>query len=273
MVTMASVLSGSFILRQMNWMRHWIANYPEPQKEAILEAIASSSLARIRHALRLMEELGPTKRGPAFRVELLGTYSLEPLRPVLQLALNCFPAQAELRIGPLDSIETQISQPVRVAKEELLHARVVLWRAEECFLKSFPFSYGFPEGITSRRDQLLGRIEGVVRLHQRSAREVPLFLSTIQPVKFSNPILAAQHRAGLFSVLGAINQKIYDIATDNSGIYVVDVAAWATGEGRSYESIGLDFMARQPFSAAGQVSFAFHLARSLRPLIVPRKRR
>src|SRR6185436_7276809 len=80
------------------------------------------------------------------------------------------------------------------------------------------------------------------------------------------------HRAGLFSVLGAINQKIYDLATDNSGIYVVDVAAWARGEGRSYESVGLDFMARQPFSAAGQVSVALYLARSLRPLIVPRKK-
>ena len=160
MVTMASVLSGSFILRQMNWMRHWIANYPEPQKEAILEAIASSSLARIRHALRLMEELGPTKRGPAFRVELLGTYSLEPLRPVLQLALNCFPAQAELRIGPLDSIETQISQPVRVAKEELLHARVVLWRAEECFLKSFIlFPMGFPKVLHLAAINYLGGLK------------------------------------------------------------------------------------------------------------------
>ena len=31
-------------------------------------------------------------------------------------------------------------------------------------------------------------------------------------------------------------------------------------------------MARQPFSAAGQVAFAFYLARFLRPLIVPRKK-
>ena len=132
----------------------------ERQKEAILEAIASSSLARIRHALRLMEELGPTKRGPAFRVELLGTYSLEPLRPVLQLALNCFPAQAELRIGPLDSIETQISQPVRVAKEELLHARVVLWRAEECFLKSFIlFPMGFPKVLHLAAINYLGGLK------------------------------------------------------------------------------------------------------------------
>src|SRR5438067_13395258 len=91
----------------------------------------------------------------------------------------------------------------------------------------------------------------------------------------SSRIRSSRHNIArvCFRCLERSIKKIYDIATDNSGIYVVDVAAWATGEGRSYESIGLDFMARQPFSAAGQVSFAFHLARSLRPLIVPRKRR
>jgi FkbH-like protein len=258
----------------MNWVGHWIASYPEPQKEAVLRAIESSSLAGVRHALRLVEELEPGRRGPAFRVELLGTYSLEPLRPVLQLALNCLPARAELRIGPMDAIETYISGPVGVADHELPDARVVLWRTEELLPEAlYPFSNEFPEGIITRRDQLLGRIEGVVRLHQQNASNLPLFLSTMdRPIHFSNPIFAAQHRAGLFAVLGAINQRIYDLASEHSGVYVMDLAAWTRGEGRSHESASLDLMARQPFSAAGQVSFAFYLARALRPLVVPRKK-
>jgi hypothetical protein len=159
----------------MNWVGHWIASYPEPQKEAVLRAIESSSLAGVRHALRLVEELEPGRRGPAFRVELLGTYSLEPLRPVLQLALNCLPARAELRIGPMDAIETYISGPVGVADHELPDARVVLWRTEELLPEAlYPFSNEFPEGIITRRDQLLGRIEGVVRLHQQIAINLPL---------------------------------------------------------------------------------------------------
>jgi len=102
---------------------------------------------------------------------------------------------------------------------------------------------------------------------------MPLFLSTVPPpVGSSNPVLAAQHRAGLFSILGSINQKLYELATENSSVYVIDVAAWASGQRRGHEAVGLDFMARQPFSAAGQVAFAFYLARFLRPLIVPRKK-
>ena len=258
----------------MDRVRHWIEHFPDRQKAAVLEAVESSSLARIRHALRTVEELEATQRGPAFRVELLGTYSLEPLRPVLQLALNCLPSRATLEIGPLDAIETRIAQGALGAEREALDARVVLWRTEELLPEVFyPFSNGFPDGITSRRDQLLGRIEGVVRLHQQKAGEMPLFLSTVPPpVGSSNPVLAAQHRAGLFSILGSINQKLYELATENSSVYVIDLAAWASGQRRGHEAVGLDFMARQPFSAAGQVAFAFYLARFLRPLIVPRKK-
>ena len=258
----------------MDRVRHWIEHFPDRQKAAVLEAVESSSLARIRHALRTVEELEATQRGPAFRVELLGTYSLEPLRPVLQLALNCLPSRATLEIGPLDAIETRIAHGALGVEREALDARVVLWRTEELLPEVFyPFSNGFPDGITSRRDQLLGRIEGVVRLHQQAAGEMPLFLSTVPPpVGSSNPVLAAQHRAGLFSILGSINQKLYEVATENSSVYVIDLAAWASGQRRGHEAVGLDFMARQPFSAAGQVAFAFYLARFLRPLIVPRKK-
>ena len=258
----------------MDRVCHWIEHFPDRQKAAVLEAVESSSLARIRHALRTVEELEATQRGPAFRVELLGTYSLEPLRPVLQLALNCLPSRATLEIGPLDAIETRIAHGALGAEREALDARVVLWRTEELLPEVFyPFSNGFPDGITSRRDQLLGRIEGVVRLHQQAAGEMPLFLSTVPPpVGSSNPVLAAQHRAGLFSILGSINQKLYELATENSSVYVIDLAAWASGQRRGHEAVGLDFMARQPFSAAGQVAFAFYLARFLRPLIVPRKK-
>ena len=258
----------------MDRVRHWIEHFPDRQKAAVLEAVESSSLARIRHALRTVEELEATQRGPAFRVELLGTYSLEPLRPVLQLALNCLPSRATLEIGPLDAIETRIAHGALGAEREALDARVVLWRTEELLPEVFyPFSNGFPDGITSRRDQLLGRIEGVVRLHQQAAGEMPLFLSTVPPpVGSSNPVLAAQHRAGLFSILGSINQKLYEVATENSSVYVIDLAAWASGQRRGHEAVGLDFMARQPFSAAGQIAFAFYLARFLRPLIVPRKK-
>ena len=72
----------------MNLIRHWIRNFPEPQKAAITEALESASLAKIRRALRLLEEIDPEERGPIFGVEFVSTFNLEPVLPVLQLALD-----------------------------------------------------------------------------------------------------------------------------------------------------------------------------------------
>ena len=58
----------------MNLVRHWISSFPERQKDAIADAMESSSLAKIRRALRIVEELSRDQRGPTLNVELLSTY-------------------------------------------------------------------------------------------------------------------------------------------------------------------------------------------------------
>ena len=70
-----------------------------------------------------------------------------------------------------------------------------------------------------------------------------------------NSVSASQHWAGLFGLVGQINQKVYEIATRESGVYVLDMAVWAASEGRGYSDATLDFMARQPLSAKGQLAF------------------
>jgi FkbH-like protein len=255
----------------MNLVRNWIRSFPELQKEAITDAMESASLAKIRRALRLLEKIDPDQRGPILNVELLSTFNLEPVLPVLQLALDCLPSRANLRLAPLDSIESHISQHASLESQESLHARVVIWRLEELLPEAFyPFSSGFPEQLASRVDQVLDRMERVVSLHQKSAHGVPLFLSTIMvPVHLSNPVFAAQHCAGLFGSVGRLNQKLYEVATGNSSVHVLDLARWAALEGRTHADATLDFMARQPLSAKGQVAVALFIARYLRPLIVP----
>jgi FkbH-like protein len=255
----------------MNLVRNWIRSFPELQKEAITDAMESASLAKIRRALRLLEKIDPDQRGPILNVELLSTFNLEPVLPVLQLALDCLPSRANLRLAPLDSIESHISQHASLESQESLHARVVIWRLEELLPEAFyPFSSGFTEQNASRVDQVLDRMERVVSLHQKSAHGVPLFLSTIMvPVHLSNPVFAAQHCAGLFGSVGRLNQKLYEVATGNSSVHVLDLARWAALEGRTHADATLDFMARQPLSAKGQVAVALFIARYLRPLIVP----
>jgi FkbH-like protein len=254
----------------MNLVRNWIRSFPELQKEAITDAMESASLAKIRRALRLLEKLDPDQRGPILNVELVSTFNLEPVLPVLQLALNCLPSRANLRLAPLDSIESHISQPTTSESQEFPHARVVIWRLEELLPEAlYPFTCGFPDQLASRVDQVLGRMERVISLHQRNASGVPLFISTIMlPVHISNRLFAAQHRIGLFGSVGRLNEKIYELATGNSSVHVLDLVGWASLEGRTHADATLDFMARQPLSAKGQVAVALFLARCLRRLIV-----
>jgi FkbH-like protein len=258
----------------MNLVRNWIRSFPELQKEAITDAMESASLAKVRRALRLLDKLDPDQRGPILNVELVSTFNLEPVLPVLQLALDCLPSRANLRLAPLDSIESHISQPASSESQKSLHARVVIWRLEELLPEAlYPFTSGFPDQLASRGDQVLDRMERVVRLHQKSVHGVPLFLSTIMvPVCLSNPVFAAQHRTGLFGSVGRLNQKIYEVATGNSNVHVLDLAGWAALEGRTHADATLDFMARQPLSAKGQVALALCIARYLRPLIVPSRK-
>src|SRR5437667_2227317 len=141
-------------------------SFPEVQKAAAMEAIEGASLAKTRRALRSLQELDVSQRGPAFKVEILSTYNLEPLLPVLKLALSCLPSQANVRLAPLDSIEAHIAQPAGSGSQELPDARVVIWRIEEVLPEALhPFSHSFPKGLAARVDQLVERIERVVALH------------------------------------------------------------------------------------------------------------
>lgn len=260
--------------RKMNLVREWTGSFPELQRAAIVEAINAASLAKVRRALALVEELDGEHRGPLFRIELLSTFNVEPIAPVLRLALSCLPSRPSLRLAPLDAIEASLSQPPDVDPEASLHARVVLWRVEELLPEAlYPFSNGFPEDVTARLGQVMERIDRVINLHQRNAPGLPLFVATVSlPLHFSNSLFAAQHRAGVLSLVARVNEKIYGLATEHEGVHIFDIAAWAAWEGRVQADAALDFLARQPFSARGQISFALWLARSLRPLLAPSRK-
>ena len=261
-------------MKTSNPARHWVSSFPESQRTAVVNAIESGSLPQIRKALQLIQGLDSQYRGRPMQVELLCSFNLQPFLPVLEFALSCIPSQVEMRVGPLNDIEGQITQS-RVANSwHRLDARVVIWRLEEALPELlYPFTCGFPEKVVARVDQLLERVERLVSLHQRFSAGVPLFISTFAiPASSANSILAAQHSAGLFGSLARINRHIYDVASRADGVYVLDMALWAALAGKEYADAKLDFLARQPLSAHGQLGFAFFLARNLRPLVVPRRK-
>ncbi len=259
-------------VKTLNPVRHWIGSLPQSHQIAILEAVESGSLPQIRRALRLIEELPRRARGRSLNVEILSTFNLEPLLPVLQFALHCIPSQARVELGPLDDIEGHITRSS--AGSRRADARLVIWRVDEVLPEVlYPFSCGFPEQVIARVDQLIERVDGVVSLHQGCSPGVPLFISTLPvPVHASNAVLAAQHSGGSFGSIARVNRHIYELATRSDGVYVLDVASWAAHTGNSYADATVDFLARQPLSAEGQVGFAFFIARNLRPLIVSRRK-
>jgi FkbH-like protein len=255
-------------------LRQWVRRFPDVQKNAVVQALESASLSKIRRALRLLDELDREQRGPRLDVEILSTYNLEPVLPVLQLAMSCLPSQACPRLAPLDSIEAHIAQPARSQTREVFDARMVIWRIEEVLPEAlYPFSHGFPGRLAACVDQLLERIERVVALHRRNSPGVPLFLSTMPlPVNFANPVSAAQHCSGPYASVSRVNNKIYEGAARSDGVHVLDLASWAALEGKTHADAMVDFLARQPLSAKGQVGFALFIARCLRSLIIPRRK-
>lgn len=249
----------------------WIGRFPEEQKKAIVEAVETASLAKVRHALRLLNELSPEQRGRPFTVELLSTWNLEPVLPPLELALSCIPSQPQLQLAPLNDIEGHIT---RNSVGQACDVRVIIWRIEELLPEAlYPFSNGFPELLSSRTEEVVSRVRRLLKLHDAHTPATPLFLSTIAlPVHFSNPLFASQHVAALCGAIAHINRAIYDIATQRSGVYVFDICRWAALEGKLHADALIDFVARQPLSGRGQVAFALFLARCLRPLLIPARK-
>jgi FkbH-like protein len=253
-------------------VRQWVRHFPDVQKNAVVQALESASLSKIRRALRLLDELDREQRGPQLDVELLSTYNLEPVLPVLQLAMSCLPSVACPRLAPLESIESHIAQAAQRPAAAVFDARMIIWRIEEVLPEAlYPFSHGFPERLAASVDQLLERIERVVALHRRNSPGTPLFLSTVPlPVHLANPVSAAQHCAGPYASVSRVNQKVYEVAKRGGGVHVLDLASWAAFEGETHADAMVDFLARQPLSAKGQVGFALFIARCLRSLIIPR---
>ena len=127
----------------------WIGSFPELQRKAIVEAVETASLAKVRQALRLLKELTPEQRGRPFTVELLSTYNLEPVLPSLELALSSMPSQAQLQLAPLNDLEGHITRTSAQTRD----ARVIVWRVEELLPEAlYPFSNGFPEQLSSRTE-------------------------------------------------------------------------------------------------------------------------
>jgi FkbH-like protein len=251
-----------------------ISRVPESARPAVSEAFGETpTWMKVRRANAALDGAETGRRGPEVTIHLLASFNLEPIEPALRLGLQCIPCRPQLRIAPLNTIEqTLLDSGSPVYQEDSL-ATVVLWRIEELLPEILlPFSSGGAEVLKQQVELLWTRIERVCRAYREMGKS-PLFVSTFPaPRVVSGLVLNSQLAPGPMSAVAELNRKLIELVATEPGIHVLDLNWWAGQEGTGAFDPLMEPMACQPLSLRGALSLGLFTARSLRPLLVPRRK-
>lgn len=251
-----------------------VSRVPESAHAEMLDALGETpTWVKVRRAIAALERGEIGLQGPEVTVDLLASFSLEPIEPALRLGLQCIPCRPQFRIAPLNTIEqTLLDEGSPIYQEDSL-ATVVFWRIEELLPEVlFPFSSGGAEVLKGQMELLWSRMERVCRVHRETGKS-PLFVSTfLAPRVVSGVALNAPLTPGPMSAVAELNRKLYELAASTPGMHVLDLNWWAGQEGAGAFDPLMEQMARQPLSLRGSLSLGFFLARRLRPLLAPRRK-
>ena len=246
----------------------------ELARPAVSEALGETpTWVKIRRANAALDGAEARLRGPEVAVNLLASFNLEPIEPVLRLGLQCIPCQPQLRIAPLNTIEqTLLDMGSQVYQERQFgHGGPVADRGTAAggFAS---ISSGGAEVLKGQVELLWWRMERVCRAHREMGKS-PLFVSTFPaPRVVSGLVLTSQLVSGPMNAVAELNRKLHELAASAPGIHVLDLNWWAGHEGGSAFDPLMEQMARQPLSLRGALSLGLFVARHLRPLLAPRRK-
>jgi len=233
------------------------------------EALSDGRLSSMKRALAEIRER--SRNAPPFRLSIARTFTLETQADALAFALALIPCSPEVFIGDYGVLEPLLFDPSSAIFASDPSAVLVLWRLQDLH----PDLCAAPNALTGAQrerafEEVRDRIEALTAGF-RNASSAPLFLSTFPPV---DPVTLSDLTAGfgLGEIVARLNAAILALAARSSNVYVFDFAAWAARAGSASFDRKLDLFARQPIAASALKSFAFAVARTLRPLLVaPRK--
>jgi FkbH-like protein len=248
-----------------------ISRLPESVREAVSNAVWEGTLGAVQQALSSFETCPADAQGPEALVQVLASFEVESIEPALRLGLRCIPSRPKLRIAPLNTIEQEVFNKTSPVYTEHSLATVVLWRADELMPDLFhpASSAGGPQGAF-RDSELIARVERMVGAYVESSA-VPLFLGTIPlPAALGGAPLGSRPLPELARAISTFNASVLGLGARHPRVHALDVNWWAAQEGWGHFDLQMNFMAKQPLTAKAAISFGFFLARSLRPLIVPR---
>jgi FkbH-like protein len=245
----------------------------EPVRTAVMEAFDSATWIKVRRGLAALEQCPVEEQGPEVVIQMLSTFTLESIQPALQLGLGCIPCRPKLEFAPLNTIEQRLFDRGSDIYQRRALAGIIFWRIDELLPGLYhPCSSGGPKELKRKAAELMERMEKMAAVYAESGSN-PLFLSTLMiPQVASGSMLEAQLGSGLSATIAEINASIFDLASCDGKLRVLDLNRWSAREGEAHYDAQMDFMARQPFTVRGALSLGVFLARNLRPLLVPRRK-
>ena len=238
---------------------------PEAARGAVMDAFASCTWIKVRRALSALEKCPLEEQGPEVTVQILSTFTLESIQPALQLGLRCIPCRPKLEFAPLNTIEQQLfDSGSEVYQRRRCLASVIFWRVEELLPDLYhPCSSGGPKELKRKAAELMDRMEKMATVYAETGSH-PLFFSTLMlPQSAMGGMLEGQLGAGLSATIAQINARIFDLASRDGKLRVLDLNRWSAQEGEAHYDAQMDFMARQPFSIRGALSLGAYLACNL----------
>ena len=246
---------------------------PDAVRAAVAAALREGTLIKVREALAAFEGVPGESQGPEAGVQILSSFQVESIEPALLLGLRCIPVRPKLRIAPLNTIELELMNPKSVVYQQRSLANVILWRVEELLPELwYPFSAAAARGILPRVEELQERIRTMVRTYLEVA-SAPLFLPTLPvPAAFGGGILGCRVPRGISQAIAQFNLGIFELGALDARVHVLDLNWWYAQQGAPHYDVQMDFMAKQPLTIPAAISLGFFLARSLRPLILPRRK-
>jgi FkbH-like protein len=246
---------------------------PEPARAAVMDAFDSCTWIKVRRALSALEQCPLEEQGQEVAVQMLSTFTLESIQPALHLGLRCIPCRPKLEFAPLNTIEQQLFDRGSEVYQRRHLASVIFWRVDELLPDLYhPCSSGGPKELKRKAAELMERMEKMAAVYAEAGSH-PLFFSTFMvPPSAAARMLESQLNSGLSASIAEINARIFDLASRDGKLRVLDLNRWSAQEGEAHYDAQMDFMARQPFTVRGALSLGVFLARNLRPLLTPRRK-
>lgn len=202
--------------------------------------------------------LARSGRGPALRIALLATYTIDPLTPYLGMALEAAGLPAEIRVGPFDQIAIQCLDPASETAAYRPDVLVVHPRLEDLWA-------GLPTPLAGPSEPYAEAAStyasAAVEAGARWGATVVFVLPAVPDLRPLG-VGDAGNAAGVFATANAVRETLRRHLAGRAGVLIADMEAELRAIGtEAAEAPALWATARIPYAEAAFARLGAQLAR------------